>query len=155
MKNIAAYRKYINGVFSLWRNYRVKLFFHQPGVGSGKSLTMYMYIKCVLLLCAFITSGGDALTLIEVGGAASTPVVAPVEDTPTTKGEVPKDQMDDLEFWLADAKVQGSKKSEAVLKKAELSTKTESPETKHKVRRCAEGREGEEGNIEGGTGTKM
>ena len=55
--------------------------------------TMYMYIKCVLLLCTFITSGGDALTLIEVGGAASTPVVAPVEDTPTTKGEVPKDQM--------------------------------------------------------------
>ena len=131
--------------------------------------TMYMYTKCVLLLCAFITSGGDALTLIEVGGAASTPVVAPVEDTPTTKGEVPKDQMDDLEFWLTDAKVapkeeatpplvakvEGSKKSEEVLKKAELSTKTESPETKHKVRRCAEGREGEEGNIEGGTGSKI
>ena len=46
--------------------------------------------------------------------------------------------------------MEGSKKSEAVLKKAELSTKTESPETKHKVRRCAERRGGEEGNIEGG-----
>ena len=124
---------------------------------------------CYCFSCAFITSEGNALTLIEVGGAASTPVVAPVEDTPTTKGEVPKDQMDDLEFWLADAKVapkeeatpplvakvEGSKKSEAVFKKAELSTKTESPETSHKVRRCAERRGGEEGNIEGGTGTKI
>ena len=69
--------------------------------------------------------------------------------------------MDDREFWLTDAKVapkeeatpplvakvEGSKKSEVMLKKAELSTKTESPETKHKVRRCAENRGGEEGTL--------
>ena len=86
-----------------------------------------------------------------MGEASSSPVVAPVEDVPVVvKGEAPKDQMDDLEFWLTDAKAppkeepkappvvvakgEAPKKTEEeVGKKAEVSSKTESPATKQKV----------------------
>ena len=104
------------------------------------------------MTAALDLSGGDSSALIDVGvvdvGVASTaPVVAPVEDLPPVKGEVPKDQMDDLEFWLTDSKaappkeepkpsppqaLKVEKKAEEGAKKAELSAKTESPESKPK-----------------------
>ena len=98
-------------------------------------------------MTAYLDLTGDASALISVDETSVTPAVAPIEDLPPVKGDVPKDQMDDLEFWLTDSKTAApkeepkpsppqapkvEKKAEEVVKKAELGAKTESPESKPK-----------------------